>query len=199
MLRTRSASVTVRIVVMALIGGLTYALCGAADPPAAAGPQTAAEFTADGKLKQPVGYRNWVHVGTPVTPQELNTDEVSEFHTVYIDPESFAHYEKTGEFRDGTVMIKEFSSVASKEASSGTGYFMGEFTGLEASVKDSQRFPDEPGHWAYFNFGLKYPLQQEGSKEAADSCNTCHQDEAASDWVFSQYYPVLRAAAPRSE
>lgn len=35
---------------------------------------------------------------------------------------------------------------------------MGEFLGLEATVKSKQHFPDEPGNWAYFNFGHEYPL-----------------------------------------
>jgi hypothetical protein len=87
--------------------------------------------------------------------------------------------------------------VGSKEATSGTGYFAGEFTGLEASIKDSKRFKDEPGHWAYFNFGTKFPLKAEVAKEDVASCNTCHQDSAEADWVFRQYYPVLRAAAPQ--
>jgi hypothetical protein len=38
---------------------------------------TLAEFTADGKLKQRVGYRKWVYVGTPVTPNDLNGGEAS--------------------------------------------------------------------------------------------------------------------------
>src|SRR6516225_8087527 len=92
---------------------------GVAVPRAAAEDEAKAalvEFTADGKLKQPVGYRKWVFVGSPLTPNDLNDGEASfpEFHAVYIDPESFAHYEKTGEFRDGTVLIKELSSVGSK-------------------------------------------------------------------------------------
>ena len=73
------------------------------------------------------------------------------------------------------------------------------FTGLETSIKDSKRFKDEPGHWAYFSFGHKYPLKEEAAKNAPSACNKCHQDNAKSDWVFSQYYPVLRAAAPRSK
>ena len=202
MFRPSRMSVTVWIAVVAVIAGLSYVLTGAAIPSASAQPQAPAavvEFTPDGKLKQPVGYRKWVHVGTPLTPKDLNDDEVSEFHAVYMDPESFAHYEKTGKFRDGTVMVKEFIGVGSKEAVSGKGYFMGEFTGLEASIKDSKRFKDEPGNWAYFNFGTKYPLKAEVSKEAVASCNKCHQDNAKTDWVFSQYYPVLRSAAPRSK
>jgi hypothetical protein len=159
------------------------------------------EFTADGKLKQPVGYREWVYTGEVITPNDMNGGEAAfpEFHAVYMDPESFTHYGKTGKFRDGTVLIKELSSVGTKEATSGKGYFQGDFTGLEAAIKDSRRFKDEPGNWAYFSFGHKYPLKKEAAKNAASACNQCHQDSAKTDWVFTQYYPVLRAAAPHSK
>ncbi len=164
MSRPNRTSVTLWIAGAAMIAGLSYVLIGGAIPRASAQPRApavaAVEFTLDGKLKQPVGYRKWVHVGTPLTPKELNAGEVSEFHAVYMDPHSFDHYEKTGKLRDGTVMIKEFISVGSKEASSGTGYFMGEFAGLEASIKDSKRFKDEPGNWAYFNFGTESRSRQ---------------------------------------
>ena len=100
----------------------------------------------------------------------------------------------------GTVLIKELSSVGSKEAASGKGYFQGEFTGLEAAIKDSKRFKDEPDNWAYFSFGHKYPLKAEVAKNAVASCSQCHQDNAKkTDLVFSQYYPVLRGAAPKSK
>ena len=104
-----------------------------------------------------------------MTPNELNGGEAPfpDFHAVYIDPESFAHYEKTGEFRDGTVMIKELVGVGAKEATSGKGYFMGDFIGLEASIKDSKRFKDEPGNWAFFSFGHHYPLKAEAAKQNA--------------------------------
>ena len=53
---------------------------------------------------------------------------------------------------------------------------MGEFAGLEITIKDSKRFADEPGNFP------------------TGACNTCHQNSAADDFVFTQYYPVLRAA-----
>jgi hypothetical protein len=140
-------------------------------------------------------------VGTPLTPNELNGGEATfpDFHAVYIDPESYAEYEKTGKFRDGTVMVKELVAVGDKEASSGKGYFMGDFIGLETAVKDSKRFKDEPGNWAYFSFGPKYPLKKEAEKISSSNCNACHQENAKQDYVFTQYYPVLRAAAPHSK
>lgn len=169
---------------------------------AAPGEQSAQiEFTADGKLKRPEGYRQWVYVGTPITPNDLNDGEAAfpDFHAVYIDPESFDHFEKTGHFREGTVIVKELVLVGAKEASSGKGYFMGDFTGLETAIKDSKRFKDEPGKWGYFTFGHKYPLKNETAPQETASCNTCHQTSAKMDHVFTQYYPVLRAAAPHTK
>src|SRR5262249_39770050 len=149
MFRLSRTSVIAWTAVVAVIAALSYALTGPAVPPASAQPKAPAalvEVTADGQLKQPVGYRKWGYSGTPVTPNDMNDGEAAfpEFHEVYMDPESFAHYEKTGKFRDGTVLIKELSSVGSKKAPSGNGYFQGEFTGLEVTIKDSKRFKDEP-------------------------------------------------------
>src|SRR5262245_6705767 len=204
MLGSHRSGVIAGVAVLVGIAGLSYLLVRVAAPAAAAPPAAGAavvEFNSGGKLKPPVGYRKWVYVGEVVTPNDLNGGAATfpEFHSVYMDPESFAHHEKTGEFRDGTVLVKELSSVGSKEATSGKGYFQGEFTGLETSIKDSKRFKDEPGNTAYFSFGHKYPLKVEASKNAASACNQCHQDNAKTDWVFSQYYPALRAAAPRSK
>ena len=87
-------------------------------------------FAADGKLIRPdLSYREWVYVGTPLTPNELNPPEAPfpEFHNVYIHPDDFDHYSRTGEFPDGTVIVKELVTVGSTQAVSGRGYFMGEY------------------------------------------------------------------------
>jgi hypothetical protein len=158
------------------------------------------EYTADGKLKQPVGFRKWVYVGASVTPNDLNGGHAlfPEFHSIYMDPESFAEYEKTGKYREGTVFVKELISVGAKEASSGKGYFMGDFLAVEVAIKDSKRFKNEPGSWAYFSFDGKSHKKESAIYPTA-SCNKCHEEDAAEDFVFSQFYPVLTAAAPRSK
>ena len=176
---------------------LVMALGGAFSLAVAAEKSMAAKFDSEGHLLRPEGYRQWVYVGAPVTPNDLNDGKAPfpEFHSVYIDPQGFEVYQKTGKFPDGTVMIKELIGVGSKKAASGNGYFMGDFIGLEAEIKDSQRFPNEPGHWAYFSFtdpGKPYKAKAKAAPTAA--CNSCHEGNAADDWVFTQYYPVLRAA-----
>ena len=92
------------------------------------------------------------------------------------------------------MIVKELVLVGSTSAVSGNGYFMGEFTGLEATIKDSRRFKDEPGNWAYFSFGHSYPLADSAAAFPTAACNACHQASAAEDFVFTQYYPTLNAA-----
>jgi len=167
---------------------------------AAAEVMEAVEFDDEGNLIQPKdhAWRSWIFVGTPLTPNDLNPPIASfpEFHNVYINPTAYEHYKKTGKFPQGTVLIKELVSVGSKQASSGKGYFEGDFIGLEATVKDAKRFPKEPGNWAYFTFSHEPPPYPKTAKlQPAAACNmACHQRLAEDDWVFTQFYPVLRAA-----
>lgn len=166
-----------------------------------------AEFNADGSVKIPEDWRQWTFIGTPLTPNALNDGSAPfpEFHNVYIEPGAYAHFAKTGEFPDGTQIAKGLVLIRSKDKGkmykdgstdevSGRGYFQGEFHGLELAYKDRARYPDEPGGWTYFSFGHKAPPYEAAAKPfASDKCSACHEASAATDFVFTQFYPVLRA------
>ncbi len=139
------------------------------------------EFTDDGKLKQPSNFawREWPFVGTPLTPNALNDGAAPfpEFHIVYIDPDGWEHWKKTGEFRDGTVLAKELTLVGGQDDAnedgstnqvSGTGYFMGDYSGFEITIKSAARYPEEPGNWAYYTFGHHAPPYQPVEKGVID-------------------------------
>ena len=168
------------------------------------------QFTGEGELKLPTEHvwREWPFIGTPPTPNALNGGAAPfpEFHIVYIDPVSWAHWKKTGEFREGTVIAKELTSVRAPDGAnadgstdevSGTGYFMGDYTGFEITIKSQALYPDEPGNWAYYTFGHDgEPYAASAAKQPAETCNACHEAAAEQDFVFTQFYPVLRAAKP---
>lgn len=162
-----------------------------------------AKYKSSGELIRPTGYREWVYIGTPLTPNDMNDGKAAfpGFHNVYIDPDSWAHWKTHGEFRDGTVIVKELVDVGSKAASSGNGYFMGEYTGLEATIKDSSRFPKSDNYWGYFRFTTEdHSKLLRASKSApSEACAACHKATAEQDMVFTQYYPVLRAAKGKGE
>lgn len=156
-----------------------------------------AKFDKKGQLIRPQNYREWIYIGAPLTPNDMNNGKAAfpEFHNVYIDPASWAHWKKTGEFRDGTVIMKELVSVATKTSSSGNGYFMGDFQGLEAAVKDTKRFPASDKHWGFFRFTTAdhKVLLDRSQVNKSESCAACHGANAKQEMIFLQHYPVLRA------
>jgi len=164
-------------------------------------------YNEDGTINAPTDWRTWVYVGTPLTPNTLNGGAAPfpEFHNVYVEPGAFAHFSAIGEFADGTQIAKELVLVRAgddcDEATSvctevsGKGYFQGEFAGLELTVKDAERFPDEPGGWTYYSFGHQpEPYETTAGAFPTEACADCHDKHAATDLVFTQFYPVLRAA-----
>lgn len=157
-----------------------------------------AVFNNKGELIRPKDYREWVFVGTSVTPHDMNGGNAAfpEFHIVYMDRASYKAYQKTGVFPEGTTLVKELVSIGAKKAVSGNGYFMGDYNAVVVAVKSAKHFPNEPGNWAYFGFGDHPNLAETAAAQPTASCNACHQASANEDWVFTDYWPVLRAAKP---
>src|SRR4029450_3698719 len=99
---------------LAIIGGLGLAaaisllLEVSTRPIAAQDKPFTAQFDSDGKMKRPTGYRAWVFVGAPLTPNGLNNGKANfpEYHRVYIEKRTVDAYLKTGEFRGGTASVR---------------------------------------------------------------------------------------------
>ena len=165
-----------------------------------------AKFKSSGEVQAPVNYREWVFVGSPLTPNALNGGAAPfpEYHNVYVEPKAYEYYKKHGEWAEGTQIAKELVTIrkndndaanGSTQEVSGVGYQQGEFAGLELTVKDNKRFKNEPGGWAYFSFGHHAPpYAKTAAAFPTESCSACHQANADDDFVFTQFYPVLRAA-----
>ena len=158
------------------------------------------KWTDSGELILPEGYRKWVFLGSPLTPNGLNGGAAGfpEYHNVYVHPDVFAIYEATGEFPEGTILLKELQLTiegqeddGSRTEVSGRGFFPGEFNGIDISVKDSKRFADT-NNWGFFNFGHHAPPYAATAAAApAEACAQCHIDNADEDMVFSRFYRIL--------
>ena len=54
----------------------------------------------------------------------------------------------------------------------------------------------EPGGWGFFSFGHKpEPYDATATLLPVGACSGCHEGGADTDFVFTQYYPALRARA----
>jgi hypothetical protein len=143
-----------------------------------------------GALVRPEGYQTWPMVGASLGLSYAENPQgggPGAFHRVYMNPSSYEAYVRTGAFPDGTMFVLELYAAHEKTAPAKAGYFEGPRVGLEASVKDTRRFPSG---WAYFGF-------ENGARATATPfpegrCHACHVDHAARDSVFVQFYPTLR-------
>jgi len=157
------------------------------------------EYTSSGELILPKGYRDWVYVGSPLTPNALNDGHANfpEYHNVYIEPGSFAIYKKTGVFPEGTIFYKELQLTqkaenpdGSRTEPSGRGFFPGVLNGADVTVKDSKRFAASHG-WGYFNFNHHEPKAPTAKVKAKGECAYCHIASAKRDDVWTQFYRIL--------
>jgi hypothetical protein len=63
--------------------------------------------------------------------------------------------------------------------------------GLAVEVKDQERFPDT---WAYFGFGADEKTAAANPKQ---NCWVCHENNAAVEHSFVQFYPTLKPLAQK--
>jgi Cytochrome P460 len=185
-----------------LVGASSFLLNVNTRPFAAQAQPSTPVFDSDGKLKRPTGYRAWVFVGAPLTPNALNKGNANfpEYHHVYIEKQNVDAYLKTGSFPEGTVIVKELTRVlnptfpdGSREEPSGRGYFNGEYNGMDVTVKDSKRFA-KTNNWGFFNFGHHaWPLEETSTEASVSECAGCHiANVAKTDMTWIQFYPLLR-------
>src|SRR5262249_61720046 len=66
-------------------------------------------FDSDGKLKRPTGYRAWIFVGAPLTPNALNGGKGNfpEYHQVNVEKKNGEAFLKHGSFPEGTAIEKK--------------------------------------------------------------------------------------------
>jgi len=164
--------------------------------------QSTAVFDSDGKLKLPTGFRAWVFVGAPLTPNGLNDGNAGfpEYHNVYVEKKNVDVYLKTGSFPEGTVIVKELTRVldptfpdGSRKEPSGRGYFNGQYNGIDLTVKDSKKFAATNG-WGFFTFGHHpLPYTETAAESPVTECAGCHiANVAKTDMTWVQFYPLLR-------
>jgi hypothetical protein len=146
------------------------------------------------RLVRPEGYREWMFVGSNLNMgyTDGSTPKESRFHNIYIQPEAYREYVATGKFPDKTVLVMEVLGAGTNASINKRGQFEDKPIGIEVALKDEERFT---GKWAYFNFiGSSGAPLAEAKPFPKEACWNCHNQHAAVDNVFVQFYPVLREA-----
>jgi hypothetical protein len=182
--------------ILIALSALVLALAGVTPPVGGSKPavSNAPVYTADGGLKFPANYREWIYLtsGVDMSYGPASNMGHSMFDNVFVNPEAYKSFLQTGTWPDKTVLVLEARMAGSKNSINKNGHYQtGEIMGREVHVKDAARFE---GKWAFFTFdegdtGKLLPKEMD--------CYSCHQQHAAVDTTFVQFYPTLLEIAKK--
>lgn len=153
---------------------------------------SAIEYSSDAKMILPKDYREWVFLSSGIGMTYIPSaggGANPNFENVFVNPEAYRAFVKTGTWPDKTVLILESRSSESKVSINKDGRVQAGIVAIEAHVKDASH-----GGWAFYSFGNG--TQHEGAllPKTAD-CYSCHQQSGAVDTTFVQFYPTLAEIA----
>jgi hypothetical protein len=158
-------------------------------------PVAAPDFTADGKLVRPEGYRKWVFLssgyGMSYSQKASDDQDHLMFTNVFVPPTDYDYFLEHGTWPDKTMFVLEEYGSQSQGSINTHGHFQTELRGLDVEVKDASRFPDK---WAYFGFDATQKSSSAMSPSKND-CWKCHDQNAAVEHSFVQFYPALLTIA----
>jgi hypothetical protein len=153
-----------------------------------------AQFTADGQLVRPVDYRRWVYVSSGFgMSYDANAGGNGEpaFTNVFVLPSAYDYFQANGKWPDKTMFVLEVYGSTSNGSINKHGSFQKTFQGLDVEVKDEKRFADK---WAYFNFDGEEKTAR-ATAPAKNECWKCHEQNAAVEHSFVQFYPEMLKVA----
>ena len=147
-----------------------------------------AVFDGDGRMRLPEGIETWVFAGSTIGmtyfDEKPDPEDLGLSSTVYIEPQAYRIFADTGEFPEGTVFAKVVRETVITEG----GYSLGELLGTEIHVKDKVQFPKHGFNFYFYQAGEKIAFRMPED----NACVSCHQEKAAFDNTFTQFYPAIR-------
>lgn len=153
------------------------------------------EFTPDGKLVRPEGYRKWTFLssgyGMSYSQGSASDQDHLMFTNVFVPPADYDYFLEHGAWPEKTMFVLEIYGSQSKGSINQHGHFQTELMGLDVEVKDASRFPDK---WAYFGFDAN-EKSSTATAPGKNDCWKCHDQNAAVEHSFVQFYPSLLSVA----
>lgn len=148
------------------------------------------QFTGDHQLLRPNDYRNWVFLSSGLG-MSYSAKGMEMFTNTFVPQWAYQEFLKTGKWPDKSMFVVEERGSQTKGSINKTGHFQTEeLMGIGVEVKDA-RLPD---HWGYFNFDEDTKSASANPKAA---CWQCHEDHAAVEHTFVQFYPTLKPVAKK--
>jgi hypothetical protein len=160
-------------------------------------------YAADGQVKFPADYRQWVFLSSGVGMTYGPIGAAARmgppmFDNVFVNPKSYREFLKTGHWPDKTMFVLEVRTSESHASINKDGHFQTDIMGIEAEVKDHSA---KTGEWTFYGFGdVKDTATAVAKPIGRDaSCYSCHGKNTAVENTFVQFYPVLYDIAQKKK
>jgi Cytochrome P460 len=155
-------------------------------------PSDQPQYIGDNHLLPPANYREWIFLssGLGMSYSAQGMDHQM-FTNVFVPQWAYREFVKSGKWPDKTMFVVEERGSETKGSINKAGHFQSDSMGFGVEVKDEARFVDK---WAYFNFDEDTKSAKANPKEA---CWQCHEDHAAVEHTFVQFYPTLKPIAKK--
>jgi len=149
------------------------------------------QYTKDGRLVRPENFREWIFLSSGYGMNySAQPGDHQMFTNVFVPQWAYHEFLNTGKWPDKTMFVVEERMSESKGSINKTGQFQVDAMGFGAEVKDAS-LSDK---WAYYNFDDEGKSAQANPKAA---CFQCHEDHAAVEHSFVQFYPTLKPVATK--
>ena len=143
-------------------------------------------------LIRPENYREWIFLSSGLGMNyNPSTTGGEMFTNVFVPQWIYRQFLATGKWPDKSIFVVEERQSQTNGSINKTGHFQTEFVHIGVEVKDESRFPEK---WAYFNFDANTKTAGANPKAA---CWQCHEDHAAVENTFVQFYPTLKVVAKK--
>jgi hypothetical protein len=148
------------------------------------------QYTADGQLKFPADYREWVFLSSGLDMSynaSATAPDHSTFNNIFVNPSAYRAFLKTGTWPEGTMIMLENRGAEGNHSINKRGQTQSaEVGGTEVHVKDTARLKGDG--WGFYGFSGKASADVIGRQA---TCYSCHEQHAAVDTTFVQFYPTL--------
>jgi hypothetical protein len=118
-----------------------------------------------------------------------NSNAKPRFDNVFVNPEAWREFKKTGQWPNGATFILEIRHSATEGSINKGGHYQTGVSVVEASQKKN-------GVWSYYDFGQPTVGVQKAAPLPRDArCYSCHGANTAVEWTFVQFYPAAMEIA----
>jgi hypothetical protein len=143
-------------------------------------------LAATDELSRPADYREWIYlssgIGMTYGPN-ANAAEHPPFDNVFVNPEAYRAFLKTGSWPDGTMFVLEIRASTSEGSINKGGHFQTAVRAIEVETKRN-------GVWTFYGFNPPDAKTGKALPRSA-ACYSCHAEHGAVDNTFVQFYPTL--------